>query len=232
MNKIILFHGSDHVIKTPELKMGKKNNDYGQGFYCTKTIEMAREWACKENKEGFVNEYELDITGLKVLNLLDGEHHILNWIAVLLQNRGFSLKNEIAVDAREYLIEHYSVDISQYDIVIGYRADDSYFSYAESFVENGLPLRCLNEALRLGKLGEQVVLVSERAFDSISFVNAEMVEKNIYYPKFIARDTEARDTYRNKIRQMSFFKNDIFVIDILREEMKDNDPRIQRIVSE
>ena len=95
MDTIKIFHGSDHIIKKPKLTLGKMNNDYGQGFYCTGTLHMAMEWACKENKDGFVNEYELDIENLKVLNLLDGKHHILNWMAILLQNRRFSLKNEI-----------------------------------------------------------------------------------------------------------------------------------------
>lgn len=38
------------------------------------------------------------------------------------------------------------------------------FSFAESFVQNGLPLRSLNEALHLGRLGTQTVLISEKSF--------------------------------------------------------------------
>lgn len=85
---------------------------------------------------------------------MDGRHSILNWIALLLQFRTFKLNSEIAVDAKDYIIEHCAVDLSVYDIVIGYRADDSSFQYAESFISNTLPLRSLNHALRLGKLGE------------------------------------------------------------------------------
>ncbi len=232
MHKIKIFHGSNHIIKKPELKLGKLNNDYGQGFYCTATPQMAMEWACKENKDGFVNEYELDTKNLKVLNLLDGDHNILNWMAILLQNRRFSLKNEIAEDARDYVIRHFAIDISEYDIVMGYRADDSYFSYAEDFVENGIPLRLLNHALRLGKLGEQIVLVSEKAFQNLHFIKAIPAERKIYYPQFIVRDTKAREQYRKEIRARRSYRDDIFVLDILREEMKDNDARIQRIISE
>ena len=121
---------------------------------------------------------------------------------------------------------------NDYDVIVGYRADDSYFSYAESFVENGLPLRCLNDALRLGKLGEQMVLVSEKVFERITFISASSVDKTIYYPKFTARDTEARETYRNEIRRSRSYRDDLFVLDILREELRNDDPRIQRIVSE
>ncbi len=232
MAKIELLHGSDHVIEKPELSIGKMNNDYGQGFYCTEDPSMAMEWACKNNTDGFVNKYVLDLESLKVLNLLEGDYNILHWMALLLKNRAFRLFNEIAIDARDYIIDHFMIDLSDYDVVIGYRADDSYFAFAESFVQNGLSLRNLNEALRLGKLGTQVVLVSEKAFENLSFESEATADKNIYYPKFVDRDSSARDTYRNKIRMKPSYKDDIFILDILREEMKSDDLRIQRIVSE
>ena len=65
----------------------------------------------------------------------------------------------VALDARDYIIEHYAIDLGDYDIVVGYRADDSYFQYG-AFVSNTLPLRSLNLALKLGKLGEQTVIIS------------------------------------------------------------------------
>lgn len=225
-----LLHGTDHIIKKPELRLGKLHNDYGRGFYCTEDPEMAGEWACKDGKGGFVNEYAFDSDDLNVLNLLDGNHTVLNWIALLLKNRIFTLEDEIAIDARNYLIKHYLIDLSDYDVVVGYRADDSYFSYAQSFVSNTLPLRSLSKALTLGKLGTQTVLISEHAFSKMEFVNATPVNKEEYFPKFIGRDNTARTTYQKEIKKAHSYKNDIFVMDILREEMKNDDPRIQRIV--
>lgn len=225
-----LLHGTDHIIETPDITIGNPHNDYGMGFYCTKVDEMAREWACKKNSNGFVNVYDFDDTGLNVLNLLDGNHTVLNWIALLLQFRTFKLDSEIAMDARDYLIEHYAIDLSGYDVVIGYRADDSYFQYAESFVSNALPLRSLNTALRLGKLGEQTVVISQRGFDRLKFLEAYPVDKSVYYPKFVDRDSTARDTYRKEIKRSKSYRDDIFVMDILREEMANDDPRIQRIL--
>lgn len=225
-----LLHGTDHIIETPDITIGNPHNDYGMGFYCTQADEMAREWACKRNTNGFVNIYNFDDTGLKALNLLDGSHTVLNWIALLLQFRTFKLDSEIAIDARDYIIEHYSIDLSSYDMVIGYRADDSYFQYAESFVSNALPLRSLNTALRLGNLGEQTAVISQRGFERLKFLDAYPVDKSVYYPKFVARDTTARDTYRKEIKKSRSYRNDIFVMDILREEMADDDPRIQRIL--
>lgn len=232
MSKIELLHGSDHVIEKPELYIGKKNNDYGQGFYCTHESSMAMEWACKQNTNGLVNKYVLEQENLNILDLLNGEYNILHWMALLLENRKFRLTSEIAIDARDYIIDNFLIDLSDYDVVIGYRADDSYFAFAESFVQNGLSLRSLNEALRLGKLGSQTVLISEKAFENLTFESAEIADKNIYYPKFIDRDLSAKETYRKEIRKRASYKNDIFVLDILREEMTSDDVRIQRIVSE
>ncbi len=229
---MLLLHGSSQVIESPELSQGNVHNDYGRGFYCTEMEEMAREWACKDQKDGFVNRYELDMEGLRTLNLSDGSHTVLNWIAILLKNRTFRLRSPIAIDAREYLIEHFAPDTTAYDLIIGYRADDSYFQYAESFVENTLPLRSLNQALTLGKLGLQTVLVSERAFRQLRFIDAEPVDRTVYYPRFIERDTKARQTYTAEIAKSRTYRDDIFVLDILREEMSNDDPRIQRILFE
>lgn len=231
MSRIELLHGSDHVIEKPDFYLGKTHNDYGRGFYCTRELPMAMEWVCKQTHDGFVNKYSLEQDSLKVFNLLDGDYNILHWMALLLKNRTFRLSNEIAIDARDYIIENFSIDLSDYDVVIGYRADDSYFSFAEAFLQNGLPLRTLNQSLRLGKLGEQTVLISEKAFANLKFEEVELADKTIYYPKFVSRDSSARETYRNEIRKSRSYKDDIFVLDILREEMKNDDSRIQRILS-
>lgn len=232
MSKIEILHGTDHIIEVPDIDKGNEKNDYGKGFYCTRIPEMAKEWACKQNTDGFSNRYELDLTDLRILDLTDGKHTVLNWIAILLEHRTLSLDSEIAIDAKDYIIEHFSIDTSEYDVIIGYRADDSYFRYAESFVENGLSLRSLNKALHLGRLGEQTVLISKKAYNQIKFIDAEPVDKTIYYPKFIDRDTKAREAYKNDIRKTKSYRDDIFVMDILREEIRSDDPRIQQIVSE
>lgn len=232
MSKLTIYHGSDHIIKKPSLSLGKTNNDYGQGFYCTEDLELAKEWACKNNNEGYVNSYTLNTLDLKILNLNSSEYSILNWIAILLKHRTFKLDSEIAVSSRDYIIMEFGLNTEDYDVIIGYRADDSYFSFAESFVENSLPLRSLNNALRFGNLGEQIVLVSKKAFEQLKFNEAVEAEKNIYYPKYMLRDNRAKQSYKSESRGTANLLNDIFVLDIIRQEMKNDDPRIQRIISE
>lgn len=232
MSKLTIYHGSDHIIKKPSLSLGKTNNDYGQGFYCTEDLELAKEWACKNNNEGYVNSYTLNTSDLRILNLNSSEYSILNWIAILLKHRTFKLDSDIAKRSREYIIKEFGLNTKEYDVIIGYRADDSYFSFAESFVENTLPLRSLNNALRFGNLGEQIVLVSEKAFEKLEYKEAIEASKSIYFSKYKSRDKRARQSYINEAAGNANLLNDIFVLDIIRQEMKNNDPRIQRILSE
>ncbi|MEG1875854.1 MAG: DUF3990 domain-containing protein, partial [Angelakisella sp.] len=86
---LTLFHGSTKIIAAPELAKGKPNNDYGRGFYCTESIELAKEWACSTETDGFANRYTFDGANLSILNLSSGEYHILNWLSILLENRTF-----------------------------------------------------------------------------------------------------------------------------------------------
>ena len=226
-----IYHGSSVTVEEPQLKKGKPYNDYGQGFYCTKDLELAKEWACATNDGGVVNEYELDISGLTVANLSDEKYNILNWLALLLKNRKFVTSAPLAQEAKDYIINTFSVDLSGADVIIGYRADDSYFSFARDFVNNLISLKQLASAMFFGKLGEQIVLMSDNAFDSIRFMKGLAVDGKVYYPKRALRDREARDEYKNVGRTAkSVSHNDLFVLDILRGGIQSDDVRIQRII--
>ena len=167
-NKIIIYHGSINIIDKPIYGLGKTYNDYGLGFYTTEDKELAKEWAVDYKNSGYANIYELDLKGLKVLDLskLDS----LSWISILLKNRFFELKNDVAKIGKDYLLKNYLIDYEKYDVIIGYRADDSYFTYAEDFLNNTIPVRTLNEALILGNLGLQIVLKSKKAFNQIKYI--------------------------------------------------------------
>lgn len=226
-NKLMIYHGSTQIIEKPIFGIGNPKNDYGLGFYCTQDIELAREWACTEQDNGFANKYELDMSELSILNLSNGEYHILNWLAVLLENRSFRIREDVTIQAKEYILENFSVDYRNYDIVCGYRADDSYFSYANAFLNNTLTLKKLERAMLYGNLGEQVVVRTEEAFDKLQFVSADTVDKEIYYPKKLARDTQARELFR-KDRRGEELDDAVYVMDIVRGRWKDDDTRLQR----
>lgn len=221
-----LFHGSDHVIEQPEYGGGSANNDYGRGFYCTKSEELAKEWACGRGGDGFANEYLVDITGLDMIDLNSSKYCILNWLAVLTHHRTYWQNRSISADAKAYLQDNFYVDISRYDIVKGYGADDSYFTFAQDFVSNAIPLDTLRKAMHIGELGEQIVIKSKRSFERIDFTGSTPADASIYYEKKTERDRKARLLYR-KYRSELVGTDGIYMLDIVREGMKNGDPRLQ-----
>ena len=82
MSKLVLYHGSDHIVGQPVFGKGKSDNEYGTGFYCTESIELAKEWACGERgQDGYANAYTIDTDGLNILNLSDEKYKdIYPWI--------------------------------------------------------------------------------------------------------------------------------------------------------
>ena len=64
-----IYHGSQSVIKVPQYGLAKVGNDFGLGFYCTESEDLAKEWSVQPNRDGFANAYELDIDGLNILRL-------------------------------------------------------------------------------------------------------------------------------------------------------------------
>ena len=225
MGIIKLYHGSQKIVKEPTYGLGKSYNDYGRGFYCTEHIELAKEWACTENSNGYVNEYQIDLEGLRILDLASGRYTILHWLALLVEYRGVHLSTPVMKRGTEWLKEHYLVDLSKYDIVIGYRADDSYFSFARAFLNNQISYKQLTYAMKLGRLGEQIVIKSEKAFQALLFLNYELADNATYYLKRKTRDEQARKEFMRILEEEDM--DGLFMRDIIRKEVMPNDPQLR-----
>ena len=226
-----LYHGSSFISDRPEFGKGNPFNDYGLGFYCTETLELAKEWACSMGQDGFANRYSFRTDGLSILNLTDRNYNILNWIAILLVNRKFNLSIDVAAQGKEYLASNFLPPYENYDVIIGYRADDSYFSFASAFLNNTISLAQLERAMSLGKLGEQVVLKSEQAFSHLHFEESIPAERTIYYPRKAIRDSKTRAAFRAESKTVLIL-DAVYMIDILREEWKNDDARLRGNVPE
>lgn len=221
-----IYHGSEHIIKKPIFGYGKTYNDYGLGFYCTEEIVMAKEWGVNFDRNGYANIYEIETDSLNILDLNNDKYIILHWLAILLENREFDAPSGLAAEAKEYILKNFTADYKNYDAIIGYRADDSYFSFAQDFINGTISYRQLGNALRLGKLGQQFVLKSKKAFDNLKYLGYETAESKEWFEKKDLRDKLARREYfdveRNK-RQ----RGDIYIAQIIDEEMKADDTRLR-----
>lgn len=230
MDKLItLYHGSKRIIETPTFGEGKENNDFGLGFYCTESGELAKEWAVSSLHSGFANQYTLDTEYLSILRLNSPDYTILNWIAVLVEHRLFAIKTPVARRAKRYLTDHFGINVNAYDVITGYRADDSYFDYAESFLNNAISVEQLARAMRLGKLGEQVVIKSKYAFSKLQYIGFDTAEKEQHYVLRKARDDEANRLYFEMLEEDS---DGLYIQDIMRGDIRNDDARIPRNLPE
>lgn len=212
---MILWHGSSKIIKSPQYGFGNVHNDYGLGFYCTESEEMAKEWACADKENGFANCYDLDTAGLKICDLGKEPYGILNWMALLTANRLLGNTSSMGKAGAGFLTEKYLPDLTGFDVIIGKRADDSYFTFARAFLNNTISVRQLSEAMELGDMGEQVVIKSKKAFKSLKFLRYEEAYWSKSFYDRTRRDKKARLDYKALVGTADI--DGVFIRDLMRD---------------
>ena len=173
--------------------------------------------------DGYLNMYDFDISGLRILEL--NKYPVMTWLSVLLDNRTFEVTAPLAREAWDYILNEFLVDYSTYDVIIGYRADDSYFSFAQDFISGVISYEQLGEAMRLGDLGNQFVLKSAKAFERIRFTGSERVSRSDWLVRKETRDRKARAAYASEDKR--FVKGALYVVKIIEEEMRKDDNRLR-----
>ncbi len=200
MKELILFHGTPDKIVVPTYGKGEVKHDYGQGFYLTESIDLAKEWAvCRPNeKNGWVHKYQLDIDGLKILDFQD--KGVLTWLAELMKHRDAADSKRYRMLASKF-IEKYGIETDEYDVIKGWRADASYFYIAKEFVRDNIDMDILEELLSLGGLGIQYCIKSELAYSKLHEVEDELltVRYDEFNEKYNQRDAAARKKMRELV---------------------------------
>ena len=220
-----IFHGSEQIIKKPRFHGGDPHNDYGHGLYCTESEALAMEWAVTREHDGYANAYRIRTDGLSVLEI-NKECSLMNWMAILLKYRTFNLDSTLSRSAFRYILDNFLIDLEPYDILTGYRADDSYFSFAQDFLNNTISYEQLGWAMRLGYLGDQFVIRSKAAFSRLEFLHAAPALREKWLPGKELRDQAARNMYLHSDR-MGFHHGELYIIEMLDKEMKNDDPRLR-----
>lgn len=228
--RCILYHGSEFRIERPTYGVGKVHNDYGLGFYCTQSCEMAKEWAVSESHDGYANRYEIDLGGLKILDLSKKPYTTLHWLSVLVRYRVFDMDGGVLASAAAYLQEHFSVDVEAFDVIVGYRADDNYFSFARGFLNGTLSYEQLSRAIRLGGLGLQVALKSPAAFDRIRPSGYESANRSEWLKLRRAREDKARVAFGEILRR-GFKTDELYMVNIMQQGVAADDARLQAALS-
>lgn len=166
---MVLYHGSRSRVLEPEYGVGDVHRDFGSGFYTTPERELGMEWAMSAYSKGgigYLHTFTLDFKELKVLNLVEMDS--LHWVAELFYNRYWNKEDREAYkDIIDAFVGKYKLDTKWYDVIVGYRADDIHFIYAEDFVRGAIYRETFEKVLRSSQLGIQVCVKSRKAFSKL-----------------------------------------------------------------
>ena len=155
---------------------------------------MASEWSvCNPvEKNGWVHKFMLNTHELKILDF--EKYDILSWLAELMKHRDADTGRRYKVLAPRF-IEKYQIPTEGYDVIKGWRANASYFYIAKCFVRDEVDISILPDLLKLGDLGIQYCLKSEKAFQALREEHSALkeVEFSKANPQYIRRDRTARE---------------------------------------
>lgn len=217
---MILYHGSKVIIQKPITHGSNFANDYGPSFYLTLDLNAAKSWACKNDIVGLVNKYKVsphNYDRFRILDLSDkSKYSVLNWMAILMHFRtldsSFAKNNKIALD----WLEKYYINVYEYDVIIGFRADDSYFRFPSRFVSNDLAIEDLEDVFLSGDLGIQYAFMSERAIKSLKFSGVIECDASFlgHYYSAINQASQEFDIILNKPRD----PNKTYILDLIRKD--------------
>ncbi len=148
---MILYHTGFDVIKEPDIHHGRKNADFGQGFYLTADEDFAKRWArVRKNENTVVNVYELDTTDLVIHRFSrDAE-----WFAYISGNRNFKEDTLVA------------------DVIIGPIANDTIYDTFGIITSGMLPPEESLKLLQAGPEYHQIALKTEKAAQHLRWNNA------------------------------------------------------------
>lgn len=148
---MILYHTSTREIRTPDLHYGRKNADFGWGFYLTPDREFTYRWA---GEDAVVNEYELDETGLDIKVFTRN----VDWFQYIFHNR--RMRDDLTAD-----------------VIIGPISNDTIFDTLGIMSSGYLTPEDALKLLMIGPEYTQVAIKTEKAAEQLSFIRAEHIER-------------------------------------------------------
>ncbi|MCR5100191.1 MAG: DUF3990 domain-containing protein [Butyrivibrio sp.] len=151
-----LFHTGYMEIRNPDVHHGRKNADFGQGFYMSDDGEFAGRWAREQKGHDIiVNSYELITEGLKVKEFeRDSE-----WSDYIFNNRAAK---------EDYL--------GEYDIIIGPIANDTLYNIFGIITSGFLSRDMALKLLQVGPCYKQIVLKTQKAVDNLKWISGDVLD--------------------------------------------------------
>jgi len=153
MNELILYHGSQQIVKYPEIRTAKFNKDFYFGFYCTIIREQAIKWATRYPISGFVSEYKyIENANLRI--------------------KRFEIMTEEWLD---FIADCRLGKPHDYDIVEGPMANDTIFNYVQNFVDGKISREAFWALAKFKKPTHQISFHTARALGTLEFLRGDEV---------------------------------------------------------
>ena len=159
---MLLYHVSFSVIKEPDVHYGRKNADFGQGFYLTADEEFANRWAGeRKGEDTIVNTYELDTEGLEITHFSRDKE----WFGYIYGNRNGKADEQTA------------------DVIIGPIANDTIYNTNGIVTSGFLKPEEAMQLLLIGPEYHQIALKTEKAAGQLKWISSrimthEEIERN------------------------------------------------------
>ena len=176
-NQLILYHGSKEGIIGNIQPLSRGDCDFGVGFYTgTDTLQPLTLVCGEPNPRFYVVDLKLD--GLKILNLELG----LDWAMVVAYHRGY-----MDIIRGSELYEKYAHLFDDYDLIIGYIANDRLYTELTRFFNGDITDVALMNCLVALDLGKQYVAKTQKGCDAFSIIS----ESDIYSMELTALQKKA-----------------------------------------
>lgn len=180
---ILLFHGSKSGIKgSLSNKVGRKNNDFGQGFYTGEKYEQAISFVSTYD-EASVYLFDFDTSHLKRKKYkVDRE-----WMLTIAYYRG--ALDEYKEDS---MVKNLVKKSRNCDYIVAPIADNRMFQIINSFIRGEITDEQCKHCLAATNLGNQYILISDEAIQQLNEIECCYIckdEKN-YYKEIRVNDTK------------------------------------------
>ena len=184
MNKLRLYHSSNVIIEEPDIKHGRTNADFGQGFYLSKELDFSYKWS---NRNSYINVYDLIFDDLKIKEFERNEE----WFNYIRNNR---INNDIYKD---------------YDVIIGPISNDTIYDTYGILTSNLLSINKVLEILLLGNCYTQVVIKSEKALNNLKYIENFLISEDIFEKYRNEVKKEEKEFHKQFLRKLGRVKNKI-----------------------
>lgn len=206
--EILLFHGAKStIIGNIDINKGRKNNDFGQGFYCGESYEQSASFV--ENFENSsVYYFSLDVTGLRSLKYAVDR----DWMLTIAYFRGTLNEYKDSI-----VIKNLISRLEGVDYVVAPIADNKMFRIIDSFINGEITDEQCKHCLAATNLGFQYVLLNDNAISRLKMLECCYLsnEERNHYRKIKLEDNKISDD-KVKLARIQYRGKGLYIDEILK----------------